>query len=123
MERAKQKIRRIFQFVQFDKIHDEKFVQFVQFVDKKKIVDNILNILNILSILNILKVLNILNNMSEIQNNKLYDIAGADRMTATQTIIAPPDWAGDSVDVYLAFISEDNREIANSVHVGSITVA
>jgi hypothetical protein len=44
-------------------------------------------------------------------------------MTATQTIIAPPDWAGDSVAVYLAFISEDNREVANSVHLGSITIA
>jgi hypothetical protein len=51
------------------------------------------------------------------------DTAGAERSTETQTVVLPADWAGDEVQVYLGFISEDNREVANSVYLGSIAVA
>jgi hypothetical protein len=53
----------------------------------------------------------------------VYDTAGADRMTTTQDIILPADWVGDDVEVYIGFISEDNREVANSVYLGTITVS
>jgi hypothetical protein len=51
------------------------------------------------------------------------DTAGAERQEGTQTVALPADWAGDEVQVYLGFISEDNKEVANSVYLGSIAVA
>jgi hypothetical protein len=45
---------------------------------------------------------------------------GAERMTGSQTIAMPPHWAGDSVHVYLGFISEDAREVATSLYLGAI---
>jgi hypothetical protein len=50
------------------------------------------------------------------------DTAGAERTAGTQTVALPADWFGDTVEVYLGFISEDGKEIANSVYLGSIEV-
>jgi hypothetical protein len=61
--------------------------------------------------------------VNPVKSEAVYDTAGADRMTATQDIILPADWVGDDVEVYIGFISEDNREVANSVYLGSVTVA
>ncbi len=49
--------------------------------------------------------------------------AGEERMTGTQTVTLPADWSGDEVHAYLGFISEDSREVANSVYLGTIDVA
>jgi uncharacterized protein YdbL (DUF1318 family) len=35
----------------------------------------------------------------------------------------PAGWVGETVEAYIGFISEDGREIANSVHLGSIVIA
>jgi len=35
----------------------------------------------------------------------------------------PYNWSGETVDVYLGFISEDGKEVANSVWLGSVVVA
>jgi hypothetical protein len=51
------------------------------------------------------------------------DTAGAERTEGAQTVIVPADWAGDEVQVYLGFISEDKREVANSVYLGAVEVA
>jgi hypothetical protein len=51
------------------------------------------------------------------------DAAGKERKDGTQTVELPADWIGDSVDVFLGFISEDGKEVANSVYLGSKTVA
>jgi hypothetical protein len=51
------------------------------------------------------------------------DTAGAERTEGTQTVILPADWSGDEVQVYLGFISEDKKEVANSVYLGSIAIA
>jgi hypothetical protein len=51
------------------------------------------------------------------------DTAGAERTAGTQTVALPADWAGDEVQVYLGFISEDNKEVANSVYLGAVEVA
>jgi hypothetical protein len=51
------------------------------------------------------------------------DAAGAERTTGTQTVVLPADWSGNSVEVYLGFISEDGKEVANSVYLGNISVA
>jgi hypothetical protein len=50
------------------------------------------------------------------------DTAGAERAERTQTVALPADWSGDNVEVYLGFISEDGKEVANSVHLGSIAI-
>ena len=47
---------------------------------------------------------------------------GAERNTETQTVILPANWEGDEVQAYLGFISEDGREVANSVYLGAIEV-
>ena len=49
--------------------------------------------------------------------------AGAERATGLQTVPLPAEWSGDSVETYLGFISEDGREVANSVYLGSIAIA
>jgi hypothetical protein len=49
--------------------------------------------------------------------------AGAERTAGTQTIVLPADWLGDEVQVYLGFVSEDGKEVANSVYLGNITIA
>jgi len=51
------------------------------------------------------------------------DSAGAERMAGTQSIAMPARWTGDTVETYLGFISEDGKEVANSIWLGSITVA
>ena len=51
------------------------------------------------------------------------DTAGAERMSCSHNLILPADWAGDEVHIYLGFISEDGKEVANSMYLGSITVA
>ena len=49
--------------------------------------------------------------------------AGEARSTATQTVAVPADWMGEEVQVYLGFISADAKEVANSVYLGSVTIA
>jgi hypothetical protein len=40
--------------------------------------------------------------------------AGAKRSAKTQTVALPANWSGDETLVYLGFISQDGREIANN---------
>ena len=49
--------------------------------------------------------------------------AGEERMTGYQNVAIPADWSGDEVQVYLGFISEDGKEVANSVYLGAIPIA
>lgn len=46
----------------------------------------------------------------------------ADRSKKSQTVTLPDSWSGDDVEVYLGFVSEDGKEVANSVHLGEVTV-
>ena len=39
------------------------------------------------------------------------------------TVFLPTNWTGDEVHSYLGFISEDGREVANSVYLGTTNVA
>jgi len=57
------------------------------------------------------------------KSQAVYDTDGAPRSELTQSINLPADWAGDTVEVYLGFISEDGKAVANSVYVGAITAA
>jgi hypothetical protein len=57
------------------------------------------------------------------KSEAVFDTAGAERMTVMQDIITPADWVGEDVETYMGFISEDGKEVANSVYLGTITVA
>lgn len=48
---------------------------------------------------------------------------GAVRTAGTQTLTVPDDFSGDTVECFIAFISEDGLSVANSKYVGSVTVA
>ena len=61
--------------------------------------------------------------INQSKGQAITDVAGADRMTASQSLAMPSDWIDDEVNVYLGFISEDGSEISNSVYLGAITVA
>lgn len=53
----------------------------------------------------------------------VYETAGVERMATTDTISVPSDWIGDSADLFLGFISEDGKEVSNSVYLGPIAIA
>ena len=57
------------------------------------------------------------------KSEAVFDDTGADRSAGTQSVNLPADWVGASVEAYIGFISEDGREVANSVYLGSVTVA
>ena len=52
----------------------------------------------------------------------IYDTAGATRATHTQSLTAPNDWEGDKVEVYLGMVSEDGKEVADSIYLGEVTL-
>lgn len=52
----------------------------------------------------------------------VWKTAGADRSSGTETLNVPADWTGDQVEVYLGFISDNGKEISNSVYAGSIMI-
>jgi hypothetical protein len=51
------------------------------------------------------------------------DTAGAARTDCVQQVVVPAEWSGDEVHAYMGFISEDGKEVANSVYLGSIAIA
>ncbi len=53
----------------------------------------------------------------------IYDTAGSERMAGSHQIPVPADWTGDAVEIYLGFISEDGKEVSNSVHLGTLNIA
>jgi len=49
--------------------------------------------------------------------------SGAERMEESQTVALPSDWSSEEIlQVYLGFVSEDGREVANSVYLGAISL-
>jgi hypothetical protein len=53
----------------------------------------------------------------------VFDAGGNQRVAGTEDISVPADWVGESVEVFLGFITADGKEVANSVYLGSVTVA
>ena len=53
----------------------------------------------------------------------LTDTAGAVRPDCMQKVRVPAEWLGDKVYAYMGFISDDGKEIANSVYPGKIVLA
>lgn len=52
----------------------------------------------------------------------VYETAGALRSAMSQIVSLPAEWVGDIVQIYVAFISDDSSNVANSVYVGSVEV-
>ena len=52
----------------------------------------------------------------------IYDTAGATRTTHTQSLTVPNDWEGDKVEVYLGMVSDDGKEVADSIYLGEVTL-
>ena len=61
--------------------------------------------------------------LNSAKGESITNTAGAERTAGTQTVVLPADWSGDSVEVFLGFVSDDGKEVANSVYLGSIAIA
>ncbi|MGY6648034.1 DUF6266 family protein [Wenyingzhuangia sp. IMCC45574] len=48
---------------------------------------------------------------------------GADRSTGSESVSIPTSFAGDTVELFMAFVSEDGNQVSNSVYLGSGTAA
>jgi len=48
---------------------------------------------------------------------------GAVRTIQTQTVTIPNSYAGDTVELFMAFVSEDGKTVSNSVYLGSGTAS
>jgi len=53
----------------------------------------------------------------------IFDTGGNQRAATTEDITVPADWVGESVEVFLGFITADGKEVANSVYLGTVAVA
>ena len=48
---------------------------------------------------------------------------GADRTVGSQVVTIPDTYAGDTVELFMAFVSADGTQVSNSVYLGSGTAA
>ena len=53
----------------------------------------------------------------------VYDMTSTCRGDEGSSLRYPSDWVGDTVHVYLAFVSEDGTLVSDSEYVGSMTIA
>jgi len=53
----------------------------------------------------------------------VYETEGASRSVTSDSLAVPSDFSGDTVEAFIGFISEDGKQIADSVYIGSVTVA
>jgi hypothetical protein len=56
------------------------------------------------------------------QSQYVFTMAGDDRSLLGDSLVLPADFAGDMVEVWLAFYSADKKTISTSVHVGQVVV-
>ncbi len=57
------------------------------------------------------------------RNEAVYITNGPARSTGTHTLTVPDQYSGDTVYAFIAFISEDGKEVSNSKYVGEVVVA
>jgi hypothetical protein len=48
---------------------------------------------------------------------------GADRTTGTQVVTIPDGYAGDTVELFMAFVTPNGNQVSNSVYLGSGTAS
>lgn len=53
-----------------------------------------------------------------IKNESTYQLAGAERITGTDVLTIPNTYAGDTVELFMAFVSLDGK-VSNSSYIGS----
>ena len=56
------------------------------------------------------------------KSEAVFDIGSATRAGGTMNVILPADWSGETVETYIGFISDDGKEVANSVYLGGMQV-
>lgn len=57
------------------------------------------------------------------KKESISQLEGADRITRTDTVIIPSTYAGDTVELFMAFIAADGSRVSNSVYLGSGTAS
>ena len=57
------------------------------------------------------------------KKESIYILDGAQRSTTSQTLALPISYTGDTIQLFMAFITEDGKTVSNSVYLGSGTVA
>jgi hypothetical protein len=57
------------------------------------------------------------------KDQSVYETEGASRNTTSDSLTVPSDYSGDIVEAFIGFISEDGRSVANSIYIGSVTIA
>lgn len=57
------------------------------------------------------------------RNEAVYVTDGSARSIGNHTLTVPNQYSGDTVYAFIAFISEDGKEVSNSKYVGELTVA
>lgn len=60
---------------------------------------------------------------NETKGEVIFTTDGAARSVASQGLALPPDYSGDTVKAYMAFIKLDGSEVSNSSYIGSAVVA
>ena len=53
----------------------------------------------------------------------VFNTAAATRAAGMAEINLPADWVGDTIEIYLGFISADGKTVANSLYLGEETAA
>lgn len=57
------------------------------------------------------------------KKESIYILDGATRSITTQVLTLPTSYTGDTIELFMAFVSADGKFVSNSVHLGSGTVA
>ncbi len=57
------------------------------------------------------------------KKESIYTLTGANRTVGSQTISLPNTYSGDNVELFMAFVSEDDSQVSNSIYLGSGTAA
>lgn len=57
------------------------------------------------------------------KKESISQLEGADRTVGTETLVIPSTYAGDTVELFMAFIEADGSRVSNSVYLGSGTAS
>ena len=57
------------------------------------------------------------------KKESVYNLAGADRTVGAESVSIPDSYAGDTVEMFMAFVSEDGSKVSNSAYLGSGTAS
>ena len=57
------------------------------------------------------------------KKESMYILDGADRTVGAQSVVIPNTYAGDTVELFMAFVSEDGSQVSNSIYLGSGTAS